>query len=83
MNATASVKTNDRELHLSLKERVEVIRSNRYFLMIFPFAMLALMIVIFGVATQGRFFKPSVLKGILSQAMPSTAPMEMSRLPLE
>ena len=69
MNATASVKTNDRELHLSLKERVEVIRSNRYFLMIFPFAMLALMIVIFGVATQGRFFKPSVLKGILSQAI--------------
>ena len=33
MNATASVKTNDRELHLSMKERVEVVRSNRWFLM--------------------------------------------------
>lgn len=69
MNATASVKTNDRELHLSMKERVEVVRSNRWFLMAFPFVMLALIIVIFGAATQGRFFKPSVLKGILSQAI--------------
>lgn len=69
MTAATSVKSESKELHLSLKERIEVVRSNRWFLMVFPFVMLALIIVIFGVATQGRFFKPSVLNGILSQAI--------------
>ncbi|SBW02159.1 putative ABC transporter, permease protein [uncultured Eubacteriales bacterium] len=69
MTAATSTKSNSKELHLSLKERIEVVRSNRWFLMVFPFVMLALIIVIFGSATQGRFFQPRVLNSILSQAI--------------
>lgn len=69
MTAASLPQEKDRELHLSFKERVDVVRSNRWFLMVFPFVMLALIIVIFGASTQGRFFRPSVLKGILSQAI--------------
>ncbi len=59
----------DKTLNLSFKERVEIFRNNRFFLMVFPFATLALMILIFGVATSGRFFRPNVLTGIFSQAI--------------
>lgn len=69
MTATSSVKSPEKELHLNWKERIDVIRSNRWFLMTFPFAMLAVIILIFGAATGGNFFRVSVLKGILSQAI--------------
>ena len=69
MTATSSVKSPEKELHLNWKERIDVIRSNRWFLMVFPFAMLAVIILIFGAATGGNFFRVSVLKGILSQAI--------------
>ncbi len=69
MNADTSIKKNEQELNLSLKERIEIIRSNRYFLMVFPFVMLALIIMAFSIATQGNFFRPSVLKGVFSQAI--------------
>ncbi len=60
---------NEKELQLSFKERISILRSNRYFLLAFPFVSLALIILIFGIATQGTFFKTSVLTGILSQAI--------------
>lgn len=69
MTATSSAKTPGKELHLNWKERIDVVRSNRWFLMAFPFAMLAIIILIFGTATGGNFFRVSVLKGILSQAI--------------
>ena len=69
MTAPSSVKSPEKELHLNWKERIDVIRSNRWFLMVFPFAMLAVIILIFGAATGGNFFRVSVLKGILSQAI--------------
>ena len=69
MNADTSIKKNEQGLNLSLKERIEIIRSNRYFLMVFPFVMLALIILVFSIATQGNFFRPSVLKGVFSQAI--------------
>ena len=69
MTATSSVKSPEKELHLNWKERIDVIRSNRWFLMVFPFAMLAVIILIFGAATGGNFFRVSVLRGILSQAI--------------
>ncbi len=62
------VKKQEKELNLSLGERISVLRSNRLFMMIFPFVTLLLIMLIFGVATEYRFFKPRVLKGILSQS---------------
>lgn len=64
--ATAAPK---KELNLTLGERIEIVRTHRYFLAIFPFAILALMILGFGIATNGRFFTPRVLKGIFGQAI--------------
>lgn len=65
---SAETSANNKELNLSLKERLEIIRSNRYFSMIFPFVALAVILVIFALGTNGRFFRPSVLTGIVSQA---------------
>ena len=69
MEATKQTKMTKEDLHLSWKDKLNIIRDNRYFLMLFPIVMLAVMILIFGVATAGRFFKLSVMKGILSQAI--------------
>lgn len=68
-NSTSTPAEKDTTLHLTLKERIEIIRSNRHFLAVFPFIMLAVVIVVFGIWTGGRFFRPSVLKGVLSQAI--------------
>lgn len=69
MDTSTDRKSKDAELQLSLKEWISVLRSNRYFLLVFPFASLALIIFIFGIATHGTFFKASVLTGVLSQAI--------------
>lgn len=69
MSETTSAVVKEKELNLSWKERIEIVRNNRHYLMVFPFVTLALIILIFGIATGGNFFRPSVLKGILSQAI--------------
>lgn len=58
-----------KELNLSVRERIGLIHNDRRFLAIFPFAVLLLVVVVFGLWTGGRFFRPSVLKGVLSQAI--------------
>lgn len=69
MSEATSTNMNGKELHLSLKERIEVIRSNRWFLIVLPFVMLALIIIIFSSVTQGLFFQLRILNSILSQAI--------------
>ena len=66
---TAKTPTPKKEHVLSLGERISVIRQSRYFLMVFPFAMLALIILIFTVATGGQFFRMSVFSSLFSQAV--------------
>lgn len=65
----ASPETKKEHLNLSLKDRIELIRNNRHFLAFFPFVVLVMVIIVFGIGTGGRFFRPSVLKGLLSQGM--------------
>ena len=50
MEATKQTKMTKEDLHLSWKDKLNIIRDNRYFLMLFPIVMLAVMILIFGVA---------------------------------
>ncbi len=69
MDKSTVKKSKDAELQLSVKERISILRSNSYFLLVFPFVSLVLIILIFGIATQGTFFKASVLTGVLSQAI--------------
>ena len=54
MEATKQTKMTKEDLHLSWKDKLNIIRDNRYFLMLFPIVMLAVIILIFGVATAGR-----------------------------
>jgi len=54
---------------LSAKDKIAILRANRYAMMILPFIVLALTVVIFGLLTSGRFFRTSVLLGILSQTV--------------
>ena len=69
MDANIQTKTLHKELHLTWKERLAIIRDNRHFLMIFPFVMLVGIFVIFGIATGGQFFQLSVIGGTFSQAV--------------
>lgn len=69
MEDTTLIKDKNTELKLNTRERIAILRSNRYFLLAFPFVSLSLIILILGIATQGAFFKTSVLTGVLSQAI--------------
>lgn len=44
MEATKQTKMTKEDLHLSWKDKLNIIRDNRYFLMLFPIVMLAVMI---------------------------------------
>ena len=79
MEATKQTKMTKEDLHLSWKDKLNIIRDNRYFLMLFPIVMLAVMILIFGVATAGRFFKLSVMKGIHPDAHPHARHVQRGR----
>ena len=65
----ATKKPAQKEHVLTLKERLNIIRESRYFLMVFPFAMLAVIVLVFTAATQGQFFRMSVFTSIFSQAV--------------
>lgn len=69
MSTLTMTKEKDTQLRLGVKEKIGVLRGNRYFLLVFPFVSLAIIVLIFGIATTGRFFQPSVLTGIFSQAI--------------
>lgn len=69
MSIQTSAVSDNKTVKLSLGERINVIRDNRFFLLAFPFVTLAIIVFIFGMATGGRFFRPNVLKGVLSQAI--------------
>lgn len=69
MKKMDSPKKNKTELNLSIAERIRIVRSSHWFLLSFPFVMLGAIILFFGIYTKGNFFRPSVLKGILSQSI--------------
>jgi len=45
------------------------IKENRYFLEVFPFAILFLLLLVFGLGTGGRFFAKANITGIFNQAL--------------
>lgn len=52
-----------------MNERIRQIRDNRHFGTVFPAALLAAVVLLFGAATGGRFYAPGNLKGIFNQAL--------------
>ena len=51
------------------KEKLSMIKDNRFFFMLMPVAILVFVIAFFAPLTNYRFFSASVLSGILNQAM--------------
>ncbi len=54
---------------LSLADRIDIVKSKRLFPLFFPLGILGLIILIFGMATDGQFFQKTVLQGIFNQAI--------------
>lgn len=54
---------------LSAQDRLDILKSGRFFPVIFPFATLITIILIFGVATGGKFFSKNVFLGIFNQSI--------------
>ena len=66
MTNTAAVKAAPR---LNLADRIDIIKNKRMFSLAFPLSILILLILIFGLATGGAFFRASVLKGLFDQTL--------------
>jgi len=54
---------------LLLRDRIEIIKSKRFFTLAFSLSMLALIIIIFGIATNGLFFKLTSLIEMIDQTI--------------
>ncbi len=54
---------------LNFKEKLNLLKDNRFFTLLMPFAILLIVIVIFGPMTNYRFFSKFVMTGIINQAM--------------
>lgn len=65
-SGTVSIKTIPK---LTIGDRVGILKNKRSFSLVFPLLVLLIIISLFGVATNGSFFKSTVLVGILNQAL--------------
>ena len=65
--SSAAVKK-EHHADLTVMDRIDIIKNNRFFPLVFPLAMLAIIFVFFTIATGGEFLKKSVLKGIINQS---------------
>lgn len=54
---------------LTFKERLNLFKDNRFFAILMPFAILLIVIIIFGPMTNYKFFSKFVFTGIVNQAM--------------
>ena len=66
MTSIAAVKESPK---LKIGDRIDIIKNKRMFSLVFPLSILIFLIVSFGAATGGEFFKGTVLKGIFDQAL--------------
>ncbi len=66
MTNTIAVKAAPR---LKLTDRIDIIKNKRMFSLAFPLSILLLLILAFGAATGGAFFRGTVLKGLFDQTL--------------
>lgn len=68
---TSKVETvnDERQPHLTLVDRINIIKNHRFFPIIFPLTMLVVLFFLFVVLTGGRFLKSSVITGIFNQSL--------------
>ena len=54
---------------LGIMDRIDIIKNKRSFPLVFPLAMLALLVVIFHILTGGEFLTLNVLRGVFNQSL--------------
>ncbi len=54
---------------LTLNDRLEIIKGKRAFPLVFPICMLIFLLIMFSLATHGRFLTANVFKGIFNQSL--------------
>ena len=59
----------ERQVKLTLMDRIDILKNHRFFPLAFPMSMLVLVFVIFVALTGGDFLKKSVMMGIFNQSL--------------
>lgn len=68
MSNSSAAAVSERGPKLTLTDRIDMIKNNRFFPIIFPLAMLVFLLLLFVVLTGGEFMKRSVILGIFNQS---------------
>ena len=68
MSNSSAAAVSERSPRLTLTDRIDMIKNNRYFPIVFPLAMLAVLLLLFVALTGGEFMKRSVILGIFNQS---------------
>lgn len=69
MKKIISSSQNDRKVKLKFNDMLDIVKNQRMFSLIFPFAMLLFIIALFGILTKGSFCTAGVMKSIFNQSM--------------
>lgn len=69
MSTQAATVSRERQVHLTLWDRIDIIKNKRFFPLAFPLIMLVVVFAIFAVLTGGGFLRSTVLMGIFNQSL--------------
>lgn len=69
MPTQTAVQKPERQVRLTLWDRVDILKNKRFFPLLFPLSMLLVVFLSFTVLTGGEFLKKSVLTGIYNQSL--------------
>lgn len=67
--ATPTAAAPERQVRLTLWDRIDIIKNTRFFPLAFPLAMLVVVFLLFTALTGGGFLRKSVLTGIFNQSI--------------
>lgn len=68
MSTQTAAAKKEHQATLSVMDRIDIIKNHRFFPLVFPLAMLAIIFLLFTTLIGGEFLKMSVIKGIINQS---------------
>lgn len=66
---SSKTKVAPKKADLKIGDSIDIIKNSRGFPLIFPLSMLVLIILVFSIATQGKFLSLNVITGIFNQSL--------------
>lgn len=69
MSTQTAAAAPERQVRLTLWDRIDIIKNTRFFPLAFPLAMLVVVFLLFTALTGGGFLRKSVLMGIFNQSL--------------